>query len=141
MIEVLINRADSCPLSDATIKKIVAVAAKVEPKVRGIVEITFVTNSEIRVLNRTRRGFDKPTDVLSFGWSEDSTVPSGMLGEIYLSYRYIVAQAKRFKTSAREETIRMLSHGLLHLAGHDHVKDKAAAQMFALQEKIVSQFV
>lgn len=138
MIEAVINRADACPLTDAFIKKVVTLAGRVEPKVHGLVEITFVSNKEIRRLNRVQRGMDKSTDVLSFAWAQDRRVPTAMLGEVYLSYQYIFNQAKRFAVSQREETVRMLTHGLLHLAGHDHLKESEAKKMFALQEKVVS---
>ncbi len=138
MIEIVFKKEVTCPLTNDRVKKIVRVAATFEKKIRGVIDITIVGNSAMRRYNYRYRGINRPTDVLSFGWQEDRTVPSPMLGELLLNYPYIVAQAKRFGVPAREECGRMLVHGLLHIVGYDHVLKKDAATMFALQEKIVS---
>ncbi len=112
-------------------------SAKHEARVRGVVEVVAVDRVTMRQLNRSYRGINRPTDVLSFAWQEDATIPGALLGQVYLCYAYIVDQAKRFGVSSEEETVRMLAHGLLHITGHDHKKKKEAAVMFALQERIV----
>lgn len=137
MIRVIINRSAICPISDALIKRCVNEASRLEPKIKGIVEISFVSRPAIKKINYTRRGIDAPTDVISFSWQEEKTFKTPYLGELYLSYQYIAAQAKRFNVSPREETIRMLTHGLLHLSGHDHDVEKAAHKMFKIQEAVV----
>jgi probable rRNA maturation factor len=82
------------------------------------------------------RGKDKVTDVISFGWQEDSLVPSDVLGEIYICYKQIERQAKHFKCSTKEEFTRMLAHGLLHSVGYDHISKSQASRMFqTIQEE------
>lgn len=137
MIRVLVNHAVRGALSVRSIVALVKVLARQEPKVRGSVEVTLVGERKMQTLNKQFRGIDAPTDVLSFSWQEDKRVRTESLGEVYLCAPYLARQAKRFKVSVKEETARMLTHGLLHLAGYDHDTQRRARQMFGLQEKIV----
>ncbi len=138
MISVDVNILVKCPFSEPEIKRMVAIAQRFEKKIKTAVEINIVSNKIIQDLNRRYRGLNKPTDVLSFSWQEDASVPAQSLGQLYLAYPYIVQQAKRFGVTPKMEFSRMLSHGLLHLTGHDHSKEAEAAKMFALQEKMVA---
>ncbi len=144
MIKPTINRGNPCPLTNQFIISIVKLVARSESRVTGGLEINFVSEALMKRLNREYRGKDVATDVLSFAWGEVSLLFSGnrlspVLGQLYLSYSYISRQAKRFGVSAREETVRMLIHGLLHLAGYDHERPEAATDMFARQEGLVAR--
>lgn len=141
MIVVEYSRQATCPFSKKQVELIAAVAARHEPRIRGVVEVTVVGDAKIRSLNKQYRGKDKVTDVLSFAWGEDASMPSALLGQIYISYPQIKRQAADFSVTPHNEFIRMLAHGLLHIVGHDHVKKAEAATMFALQEKIVAAVV
>ena len=81
--------------------------------------IAFVSNQKSQELNRTFRGIDKPTDVLSF--------PSGdggsELGDIAVSIQKAVIQAKQNGLSLEREIAQLILHGLLHLCGYDHESD------------------
>lgn len=115
-------------------------AARLVKKIKGRIEVIVAGDAAVRNLNRRYRGINKTTDVLSFAWGEDKTMPGGAyLGQIYLSYPRIRRQARAFKAPVAEEFARMLIHGLLHIAGYDHVRAAAAKRMFALQEKIIRQ--
>ena len=138
MIETLVYFENKKhPWTKQAIGKIATEAGRFEPKISGAVEVHLVGDARIRKLNKQYRGIDKPTDVLSFAWKEDPGYQGALLGQIYMSVPYIERQAKRFNVSAKEEFVRMLVHGLLHIVGYDHMKDKEAKQMFSLQEKIV----
>jgi probable rRNA maturation factor len=138
MISVEVIKKIDCPVAKTKIQRAVQTAARFEKKINAAVEIQIISDAEMKDLNRRYRGLNKTTDVLSFSWQEDTTFPGSGLGQIYISYAQIVRQAPRFTVSAEEEFFRMLTHGLLHLVGHDHIKTKEAAIMFALQEKIVN---
>ncbi|MDD2758187.1 MAG: rRNA maturation RNase YbeY [Patescibacteria group bacterium] len=136
MIKVLFVNPRRFSISPAWARKIVVRAAKIEKKIKGAVEIALVGDTEIKKLNHVWRGKNKPTDVLSFSWGEGEKISGDLLGQIIISFPRIKAQAKEYKVSVKEEFTRMLVHGLLHLAGYDHVKIKEATKMFKLQEKI-----
>lgn len=101
-------------------------------------ELTVLVCDTVRIreLNAAFRGVDAPTDVLSFPADEEPTEP--YLGDIALSLPVIEEQATEFSVPFREEVLRMLVHGILHLIGHTHTtNDFASDPMLVLQEKIV----
>ena len=118
---------------------VVRVAATLENKIAGSVEINIVGDRRIQTLNRVFRGRNQPTDVLSFAWREDPAYRGALLGQLYLAMPYIIRQAKRFSVSPPEEFVRLLTHGLLHIVGYDHDTTRKAKRMFYLQEKIVTR--
>lgn len=137
MIKVFVNKISSCPFSANWVEKIVKKVAKRVDVNNGSVEINIVSETEIKKINKNYRGKNCSTDVLSFAWSEEGEVRSEMLGQIYLSYVYIVRQAKQWKVTVKEEFARMLVHGFLHLVGYDHETESEKKVMFDLQEKII----
>jgi len=96
------------------------------------VGLKFVSTAEMRKLNRTYRKIDRPTDVLSF---ETAGVPD-YLGDIVICPGYAQAQAKLHKADIREELLRLMIHGVLHLRGYDHCTPRQKVKMFKLQEQI-----
>jgi probable rRNA maturation factor len=90
----------------------------------GHLAIEFVDADRIHELNREYRGFDKPTDVLSFGVDEDGD-PAGPreLGDIVICPEHTI--------DLREAVV----HGTLHLTGMDHEVDDG--QMLALQSELM----
>ncbi len=86
--------------------------------------IVFASDAELRRLNAEYRSIDRATDVLSFTYVDDGpgTKGRGLEGELYLSTARIAAQAKRYRHSPGAELLRLVTHGLLHLCGHDHMK-------------------
>jgi probable rRNA maturation factor len=106
----------------------------------------LLTNDEgLRVLNRTYRGQDKPTDVLSVPlWEQQPpTLPDNAalpLGDIAISLTRAAAQAQELGHSTLREAVFLLVHGLLHLLGYDHEQGIAEEQnMLTLQKQIMSQ--
>ncbi len=128
-------------MSEASVDKIVSLAARAEKKIHGTVEVTIVGEKKIKALNLKYRGKNLVTDVLSFSWLEGGEMPGDFLGQIFICYPQIVRQAKEYKVSVEEEFARMLVHGLLHLVGYDHVKENEAKKMFVLQEKIIKKYL
>jgi probable rRNA maturation factor len=88
-----------------------------QPGRGGKVGLIFVGTDRIRELNRMFRGKDRPTDVLSFDLSDS---PDAVEGEVYIGADIARRQAKELGATVSEEVARLVIHGLLHLAGHDH---------------------
>ncbi len=76
----------------------------------------------IQELNRSYRGRDKPTDVLSFSMNEGDVLQgdSRILGDIVISVETALRQGEELGHTLLEEMTSLLIHGLLHLLGHDH---------------------
>lgn len=76
------------------------------------IEIIFVSESEIRKLNREHRGIDTPTDVLSFPQDQIKESLVNILGSIVICSDKVIEK--------KEEPSDVIKHGLLHLLGYDH---------------------
>ena len=115
--------------------------------------IRIVDDDEIRVINREQRSKDMATDVLSFptvnypagktaGSSErllrreyDPELGACLIGDIIISMDHVRAQAKEYGHSERRETGYLLTHGLFHLMGYDHMTETDKPVMRAMEEK------
>jgi probable rRNA maturation factor len=91
------------------------------------VNIALVSDREIRKLNRTFRGVDSATDVLSFP-SPQSPAPGPFLGEIAIARGVARRQARAAGHSEAAEWRVLALHGLLHLLGYDHEHDDGRMQ-------------
>lgn len=100
----------------------------------GAVSVLFADDAAVRVLNRTWRGKDAPTNVLSFPAPEGF----GMLGDIALAYETIAAEAVAQGKSALAHTTHLIAHGFLHLVGYDHAEDADAERMEARERDILA---
>ena len=103
----------------------------------GDATIAFVSDRQIKELNKRFRGFDKATDVLSFpaeseefarseefAKSEESSEgEERVLGDIAISVERAATQAKENGLSFEQEIAQLILHGLLHLCGYDHETD------------------
>lgn len=87
------------------------------------VSVLVTGDDRVRELNRSYRGVDASTDVLSFPGGED--LPSGgrWLGEVVISLETARRQAVELGHGELEEVEELLLHGILHLLGYDHEHD------------------
>lgn len=99
--------------------------------------IVFLREDEARRLNRSYRGRDYATDVLSFG----SDVKES-LGELVICPKVIARQAKEHGLLVREELGYMVLHGFLHLLGYEHESgERDAKRMFSLQDRLFARLL
>jgi probable rRNA maturation factor len=87
---------------------------------RAAVTVAVVPDARVRALNRSYRGTDRATDVLSFPPSS----PSPFLGDIVIARGVARRQARAAGHSERTEWRVLALHGLLHLLGYDHETDR-----------------
>lgn len=111
-------------------------------QVTGEVSVHLIGDARMKTLNFLYRRKDSPTDVLSFAAQEETfPIPGDYKdwGDIFLDVDYIRRQATRCGVSYKEEMLRMLIHGILHILGYDHMTKKDAAIMFPLQENFLKE--
>ena len=108
---------------DIDFEKIVDAVVGVKHK-NAEVSITLTNDKNIRKINNQYRGINKPTNVLSFELGDDI-----LLGDIFISFDTVMRQARDEKISFEEHVAHMVVHGVLHLLGYDHIKDKDATVM------------
>ncbi len=105
------------------------------------VSVSFVRDAKIRELNRTFRGTDRTTDVLSFPLVEPGDAYPGaerLLGDIVISVDAARRQAADYDAPLGREVQRLLIHGVLHLLGHDHMKPDERAAMEAEERRLAA---
>ena len=104
-----------------------------------VVSVQIVSRDEMRELNHTWRGKDKPTNVLSFPMELPGEVGLKILGDVVLCVDVINAEAKQQHKPLAAHWAHMVVHGMLHLQGYDHVDDGQAEAMEALEIRILNQ--
>jgi probable rRNA maturation factor len=104
---------------------------------QGEITIVCVDEKTITAINDQYRGKNKPTDVISFGYTDDDPDAPIVLGDIFLCIPILQKQAQEAGISKREECLRMLIHGVLHICGYDHMNQDDAIRMFTVQEEIL----
>ena len=103
----------------------------------GEVEVLLSDDSTLRRLNRSFRGKNKPTDVLSFPAPPPMKGQPAHAGDLAISLETAGRQAASYGHSLRDEVRILLLHGLLHLSGLDHETDNG--EMAALENKLRHQ--
>jgi probable rRNA maturation factor len=97
------------------------------------VTLRFVGASESRALNRTYRGRDYATNVLTFVY--DAEAP--LAGDIVVCLPVVRREAQAQRKTLRAHLAHLVVHGMLHLQGHDHERDADAAAMEARETEIL----
>lgn len=114
--------SSSRPPSARTLARFLT-AAQEAVKLRGEVSVLLTTDSAVRRLNRTYRGIDRATDVLSFSAADSPAGEERVAGDLAISLPMARRQAAKHGHSALAEIEILILHGLLHLAGFDHHAD------------------
>ncbi len=106
-------------------------------------EISFCTDRLIREINRDYRSKDKATDVITFALfadDENSIIQNDTLelGEIIISIDTLISQAQENGNTIEKELYTLITHGILHLLGFDHLTQKDYDFVVGIQEAIVN---
>ena len=111
------------------LKQFIELLFKKEKK--GLYELTYVFCSDEYLLgiNKDFLKHDFYTDIITFDLSENN---KQTIGEIYISLERIKDNAKTMNTSIKEETLRVIFHGALHLCVY---KDKSKADIIKMRMK------
>ena len=118
--------------------------------------ISVVDDDAIREINREQRNKDVSTDVLSFPTVNypqgrtardcasllrreyDPEIGACMLGDIVISMDHVRAQAQQYGHSEQRECGYLITHGMFHLMGYDHMTDTDKPVMRAMEEKALA---
>ena len=94
--------------------------------------VCFVTEGAMARWNRTYRGKNRPTDVLSFPADEPAegkkerrskALPGSYLGDIAIAPAVALRNSRKFGRTLDDELRILILHGMLHLMGYDHESD------------------
>lgn len=115
------------------------------------VSITSASKEEIKNINKEYREVDKVTDVLSFPiftkdelnnlkkQEDEKKIKEVELGDIIICLDVVKVQAVEYETGNLRELLYMITHGMCHLVGYDHIKDDERKEMRALEEKVLNE--
>lgn len=108
-------------------------------KKKALIDITFVSDTKIKALNKKYMGRRRATDVLSFVFGPSPLPEKGtLIGDIYISSDRAADNAKRFRTGFREEILLYTVHGVLHLLGLGDKTAKEKKRIRQLENKFLS---
>jgi probable rRNA maturation factor len=108
--------------------------------------LVIAGDETVHELNRSYRGVDRTTDVISFALSERGektevfiAPPDDVihLGEVIISYPQAKRQAEEQRHPVEKEMALLVAHGLLHLLGYDHELPEQAQRMRAMESKVL----
>ena len=123
----------SHPLARASVTRAVAAVLRAERRA-ALVSISFVGRERMRSLNARWKGRNEPTDVLAFAL----TGPGGArTGDIYICPWVAAREARARGLPLRQELMRLVVHGVLHLLGYDHPEGpgRTVSPMWRRQER------
>lgn len=156
MIEVEIDRGDSWSADEdwqALASEAVRAALIRTPhgdligaRVMVEVSVKYTTDAEVRTLNASYRGKDKPTNVLSFPMVQPDLLDSldigddgeALLGDIVLADGVCREEAAAKGVSIATHATHLIVHGTLHLLGYDHIDDVEAETMEAIEREALA---
>lgn len=134
-------------------------AAKKTGKGNKEMAVTFVTNERSHELNLEYRDTDRPTDVISLEYKPEQPIVfneedltdnpelsemldefDAYIGELFISIDKAHEQASEYGHSYEREMGFLAVHGFLHINGYDHYTPEEEAEMFGLQEEILSAY-
>ncbi|HPG92765.1 MAG TPA: rRNA maturation RNase YbeY [Clostridia bacterium] len=117
--------------------------------------LSFISDEEIKELNKQFRNVNSVTDVLSFplvnataampvslaenALYTDKKTGRLLLGDIVICRDRAVKQATEYGHAYKREVCFLALHGYLHLVGYDHINEADAAVMEKTQEEILAK--
>lgn len=138
--EIYVNRVESVgAITDDDVVRAVRAVTQAEGITSGEISITFVDASTIEALNEAHLERTGPSDVIAFNLAE----PKQPLGDVYICPEVAEQSAHEWGLELREELLRLVIHGVLHVAGHDHPEgeERLRSDMFRRQEAILAAVI
>ncbi|MDI6739223.1 MAG: rRNA maturation RNase YbeY [Candidatus Edwardsbacteria bacterium] len=128
----------SHPFDEPAVRRLIARILKAEGCLQYDLTLIFTDSGHIRRLNRKFRRVDRVTDIISFAMLEGAGggfAHQRNLGDIYVSLQRTWRQARDYHSTFDDELFRLVTHGLLHLLGYDHVRPRQACRMRQREER------
>jgi probable rRNA maturation factor len=121
-------------------KAIEATAAELNLNADTGLALLLTDNATLRQLNRDHRRKDQPTNVLSFPTFPSDEVPTaGHLGDIAVALETVIQESLDACKPPLHHLAHMVVHGVVHLAGYDHITDAEAEEMEAIEVRALAR--
>ena len=105
----------------------------------AMVSIALVSRTRMAALNAAHLGHRGATDVIAFAFTRAGGAP--VLGDVYISPEIARANARRHGVAVREEVMRLVVHGVLHVLGYAHPRGggRERSAMWHRQEALLAR--
>lgn len=127
-----------------TVEKVLYSAMEKEKLEHTSFNVIIVDNKYIHELNKTYRGIDRETDVITFALEDEDSIvvpdEERILGDIYISIDKARSQAEEYGHSLLRELSFLAVHGFYHLLGYDHQTEEEEKVMFGKQEEVLDSY-
>jgi len=118
------------------IKKFLEKVITDEKRVPGDLKFIFTNDHALQDINREFLKHQDYTDIISFDYSVRNVIN----GELYISAEALRRNAIIYQAGIKEELMRVMIHGVLHLCGYDDNNNRNRDLMFSMQEKKLKEF-
>jgi probable rRNA maturation factor len=134
------NDGGRIPLARGDAQALATGVLRAEGVRAAMLSVAFVSRREIAAINRKHLKHAGATDVISFGFAP-SGVRGPVIGDVYISADVARAHARAFGVPLREELMRLVVHGTLHVLGHEHPDGdgRTASPMWRRQEALLTK--
>jgi probable rRNA maturation factor len=128
------------PVARARVADAVRAVLRSERVRDAMISVAFVPTRAIQRMNRAHLRRNRPTDVIAFGFHASGR-GAPIVGDIYIAPDVARASARTNGIPVREEILRLVVHGTLHVLGHDHPETDARTRspMWRKQERLVAR--
>ena len=139
-VDVIVSEEviDLFPLEREDVQKYSVNVLKSNGITRCDINVVFIDDEKMTGLNEKYKKREGATDVLSFDLSDNSS--DIVEGEVYVSLERAEKQSGECNVPFKEEIIRLVTHGLLHLAGRTHKSEEEYRLMMSDTENYVKDF-
>lgn len=138
-IEIFNTSGLEIPVTESEAAFLLNTISKDQECAYSFVEVVFVDEKEIVRINKEFLNRDYITDIISFRYDDNAT-NTEIEGTLYCCAQRISEQAAEFSESTKEEFIRIVIHGLIHLIGYDDQTPEEKAEMTKLEDKYLKAF-
>lgn len=144
---VNIQNNQPIPINESWLRNMACAALRFLDYQEFELSIVLVTNQEMQQYNKQFRGFDKPTDVLSFPFFADAQPGKKLkptckdeyvLGDIIIAPLYIQEHLEEWHDTFEHRIMVLLVHSICHLLGYDHINDEDFALMDKEEKRILA---
>lgn len=150
------NRQDFVDVDEDLLREVVEKTLTAEETAQADVSLAVVDNPTIRELNQRHLDRDSETDVLSFLFSCEESVPiiergsanglsalrgrgKSIDGEVIVSGEMAAQRAEEFGWNRQQELVLYVVHGVLHLLGYDD-RDEDESRLMRSRERTILDF-